>query len=295
VDDALTRADLVAAGWTGRAITDAVKSGALMRIRRGHYGTSTLNADVERAVRVGGRLGCVSELEFRGVWVLESTTLHVHVAPNAARLRNPDTTTPRSSTDVVVHWLALVQPDAATASHVGVVDALARAADCLPRREAIAAIDSALNLGLVSLSALRAAFAGSSVAVLLDDADPAAQSGLETIVRLLARELGFRVRIQVRFAGIGVADIVVEGWVVIETDGRRFHDGPVTSARDRRRDAQHSAAGRTALRFRYSQVVYDLPSVAASIIGAVRSHRRVRNSGRLADRAVRRAKRQGLA
>lgn len=99
---------------------------------------------------------------------------------------------------------------------------------------------------------------------------------------------------QVKFTGIGVADLVVEEWIVIETDGAEFHDDATVSPRDRRRDARHAAAGRTPLRFRYSQVVYELPTVVAAIIGAVRSHRRVRNSGWLADRAVHRAKKLDL-
>ena len=209
------------------------------------------------------------------------------LAPNASRLRQVE--------DAVTHWHPLLDPRGASPSHVGIVDALVRAADCLPRVEAVAAIDSALNSGLVTRSVLARFAAEPRFAARLAEADGSAQSGLETIVRLLVRDLGLRVRSQVRFAGIGVADLVVEGWVVIETDGSEFHDGPLTSSRDRARDARHAAAGRTALRFRFSQVVYDAPGVAAAIMGAVRSHRRVQNSGRLVARAQKRARKLGLA
>lgn len=289
MDDALTRADLLAGGMTGRGITDAVKAGRLVRLRNGQYATEALALDVQHAVRSGGRLGCVSELRSRGVWMLPltSTSTHVHLAPNASRLRKVD--------DVVPHWHPLIDPASATRSHVGVVDALVRAAECLPRAEAVAAIDSALNRGLVARSRLEQVTGEPVFAARLAEADGSAQSGLETLVRLLARDLGFRVAIQVRFAGIGDADLVIEGCVVVETDGAEFHDAAAPSIRDRRRDALHAAAGRTALRFRYSQVVYELSSVAAAIIGAVESHRRVRNSGRRASIARNRARRRGLA
>lgn len=294
--DTFTRADLLAEGWTVRQIARSVHLGRLIRVRRGHYATPETPGEVVRAVRVGGRLACVSELRHRGVWALPPAEIHVHVAPNAARLRSPDDRTRRRAPgESVVHWLPLLRPEDATPAHVGIVDALTCALGCLGRREAIAAIDSALNLGLVAPTTLRRVWRGSDLARLLDDANAAAQSGLETIVRLLATELGFRVRIQVRFAGIGVADILIEDWIVVETDGSEFHDGAAPSARDRRRDARHAAAGRTPLRFRYGQIVHELPSVAAAIIGAVGAHRRVRNSGRLVRRAVARARRRGLA
>lgn len=285
MEDALTRTELLRLGWSGRAITAAVTAGRLVRLRKGHYATAALSEDVAQAVEVGGRLACVTELRRLGVWVLAPALVHVQVAPNAGRLRHVD--------GVVTHWHPLVDPRSASASHVGIVDALVRATGCLDRVGAVAAIDSALNLQLVDRHSLAGLSNEPLFAARLAEADGSAQSGLETIIRLLARDLGFRVRIQVRFAGIGIADVVVEDWIVVETDGSEFHDGEAPSARDRRRDAQHAAAGRTALRFRYSQVVYGSGAVAAAIIGAVEAHRRVQNSGRLAARARRRAQRLG--
>lgn len=287
MDDALSRAELLATGMTGRGITDAVRTGQLVRLRNGHYATASFGPELQRAVRFGGRLGCASELRSRGVWTLPPASTHVHLAPNASRLRHLD--------GVVPHWHPLVDPAGATRSHVGVIDALVRAADCLPRVEAVAAIDSALNSGLVTRSRLERVTGEPVFAARLAEADGAAQSGLETAVRLLGRDLGFRVAIQVRFAGIGDADVVIEDWIVVETDGSEFHDAAAPSARDRRRDALHAAAGRTALRFRYAQVVYESPSVAAAIIGAVESHRRIPNSGHRASIARNRARRLGLA
>lgn len=122
----------------------------------------------------------------------------------------------------------------------------------------------------------------------LDLVDRRAESGLESIVRLIAVELGFRVRSQVRIPGIGRVDLIVEDWVVVETDGSAFHDTAL-SPRDRRRDARLFATGRSVIRPGYSLVVYDEHAVVQQLIGAVSAHRRVKNSGRLVSRARRRA------
>lgn len=284
--ETMTRAQLLAGGWTVRRIAEAVHRGRLIRVRRGHYATPATDAAVQQAVRVGGRLACVSELRFRGIWVPVDPRVHVQVAPSASRLRRP------AADECVIHWSALLDPGGATESHVGLVDALVCAASCLEPWLAVAAFDSAVNRGDVSAATLARSLAGAPQRVrdLARLIDPSAQSGLETIVRLLVGALGFGVRSQVRYRGIGVVDLVVEGWVVIETDGSEHHDDAIVASRDRRRDALHAAEGRTALRFRYAQVVHDLASVAEAIIGAVETHRHVTNSGVLARRARVRAR-----
>lgn len=119
---------------------------------------------------------------------------------------------------------------------------------------------------------------------ILDLGNGLAESGLESIVRLLAVDLGLSVAIQVRFPRLARADLLIEGWVIVETDGDEFHDEKVTT-KDRRRDAALVARGYTVLRFRYAQVVYELESVARAIAAAVGGHRRIRNAGKLAARA----------
>ena len=122
---------------------------------------------------------------------------------------------------------------------------------------------------------------------LLNLVDARADSGLETIVRVIAHELGFRVRSQVRVPGVGRVDLIVESWIAVETDGTEFHDVSL-SPRDRRRDAQLAARGMTALRPGYSLIVFNRDAVARQLIGAVAAHRRVKDSGHLAARARKR-------
>jgi very-short-patch-repair endonuclease len=192
--------------------------------------------------------------------------------------------------------MPLLDPHRADRGHVSVVDALAMAARCLPPRLALAAFDSATHLGLVTPSELERI--ASSLPLdgqrILLRMDGRSESGLETILRDVLVELGFRVVLQPKFPGIGRPDLVVEDWVIVEADGDAYHDAKVTS-RDRRRDAAFTATKRTVLHFRYSQIMYELGSVVEAVIAAVEVHRHVRDSGSIAARARRRLKKVDLS
>ena len=279
-----TTRQLRAGGLSEKQIRSAVARGALIRLRIGHFARPDASAAAMSAVRAGGSLACVSELRHRGVWVLDSPQLHIRVARNAARL--PDQAVRR-------HWDTRPPADD---GHVDVVSALIQAHGCLERRAWIASVDSALHIGALQPSQLPELRSGLPQLGrrALDLTDRRAESGLESIVRVIALDLGLRVRSQVRVAGVGRVDLIVEGWVVIETDGSAFHDQPL-SARDRARDARLVAGGRAALRPGYSLIVYNQPAVARQLIGAVATHRRVAGSGRIVARARRRAAILGLS
>lgn len=283
----VTRQQLLQAGWTDGRIARAVRDGRLTRIRAGHFTKGRLDDLTRRAVRVGGRLACVSELRHRGVWVIDSERVHVHLAANASRLR-VDPGGHRG------HWRRLADP-LGDPDHVSLVDALIQSRECLDTYEWMASVDSALHLRMLrphERERLWSEMRGSGRRD-LGAAERRAESGLETIVRLIARDLGFRVRSQVRFAGVGRVDLLVEGWIVVETDGTAFHDLPL-AAGDRRRDALLAATGRTVLRPGYALIVHHREAVARQLIGAVAAHRRVQGSGRLAARARRRLESMGL-
>lgn len=242
-----------------------------------------------RAIRVGGRLACVSQLRRRGVWVLDTTEVHVHLAANASRLR-ADLMGSRG------HWRPLVRAQSTDDDHVSLIDALLQAHECLSLPAWIASIDSSLHLRLLQrddLAILRTHLPR-SVRWALELVDANAESGLESIVRVIARLLGLRVRSQVAVPGIGRVDLVIEDWIVVETDGSAFHDTAL-APRDRRRDAGLAGRGRTVLRPGYELVVHDQAVVAKQLIGAVETHRRVQHSGQLAARARGRLHKLGLA
>lgn len=271
--------ELVADGMTRSQIAWAVGQARLVRVRIGHYCLPGLDLPTQRALRVGGRLACVSQLHHRGVWVTETDPrTHVHVAPHASRLRRPDDRTRRLvAGDAVLHWdLLAARPQDA---RVSMIDALRHAAVCLSDDDWIASADSALHKGMVRVGELRR-HARSRDAALLRWVDARAESGLESLIRVPLRRAGIRAVPQVRIPGVGRVDLLVEGAVAVELDGRAFH-GLDTAPRDRRRDAAAARARILPLRFDYAQVVHDRPGVIRAIAGALVAHRNVRGSGRM--------------
>ncbi|MDN5726574.1 MAG: hypothetical protein L0G99_11685, partial [Propionibacteriales bacterium] len=54
----------------GRATVDrAVREGRLIVVARGWYALPDASSDVLRAIRLGGRLDCVSAAQHHGLWV----------------------------------------------------------------------------------------------------------------------------------------------------------------------------------------------------------------------------------
>lgn len=275
-----TRSQLLAAGTTPRALTLAVRSRQLIRIREGYYALPSADPMLLQAVRIGGRLGCISALGAHGVWVAPHRFAHVALEPNAARLRSPrDRFRPlrRELLDgCELHWLPSVDEVGSSVHTVGVVDALVQAIRCQPEELAVAALDSTLHKQLVPPSAVDVVFAAAPrrLAPLRDLIDPRCMSGIETIVRLILVDLGVRFEPQVAFRGIGTVDFVVAGCVVIETDGHLGHDGEEAALRDYARDLALEALGYIVVRLNYKQVMFEREAVVTAILGALRAHRR---------------------
>jgi very-short-patch-repair endonuclease len=269
-----TTAQLEAAGWSERRRAALVRSGHILRVRRGYYALPGTSLPVLQAIRMGGRLGCITAARELGVWSAESTATHIALDPHASRIR-------WGGPPSVVHWSEVVAASSGTIHSVGIVDALVQTVRCQPGNLAVASIDSALNLGLIDERdvALVAAAVPQSLRTLVARSDGRSMSGLETIVRLLAQDAGLQVEPQVRFVGIGVVDLVIEACVVVETDGRDFHETTEYQRRDFARDAALVRRGYTVLRFNYRQVVHEPEGVLATIVGALRAHRAARHLG----------------
>lgn len=271
-----TRADMLAEGMSGRGIARAVRRGVVIRPRRDRYLPPDTPDVVVRAVRVGGRLTCLSLLQLLGVFVLANTRLHVHVAPNAARLRMPHDRRkrlrPRRLAGPRLHWLA--GPDAAgSATCTDIVVALAHAVLCQAPRAAVASIDSALNLGLIAVEQIDSIFdmLPAKYGVLRRLVDGRAQSGPETLVRLMVRQLGSAADLQVEFDDVGFVDMVVDGWLVIECDSKAYHSDWEQQLKDYRRDMQLARLGLCVLRLTAEDIMYhpdDVFSALRGVLGA---------------------------
>ncbi|GAA3768578.1 hypothetical protein GCM10022240_21290 [Microbacterium kribbense] len=245
----LSPAGLAAQGFSRRQVAARVSAGDLIRLRKGRYIAADTDVDLVRAGGLGARLDCISLLSTLGVFVHTSDDLHVQVEQGASRL-------PLPAKGIIRHWRASGQDRSGLAT--GIVDALAQACRCQPPREAIATLDSAWHHGLVDEEKITAVFAllPRRLQRLRPLLDKRAESGPETLMRLLLRALGCHVEVQVRIRAVGRVDFVVDGWLIIECDSEAHHSGWTAQKRDRRRDIAAAAQGYTTIRPIAEDILY---------------------------------------
>ncbi|MEO6200773.1 MAG: DUF559 domain-containing protein [Cryobacterium sp.] len=268
-------ATLRASGITQKQLERSVHLGAAVRIRSGWYCLPGDGSDSVKALRVGGRLGCVSLLRTHGVWLMPDAGLHVSVASPRSGLRSPldrgrDLAAWRTHPYVVTHWRKrLLNPDSPTDM---IDDAAGCVATCLSREHAIVAFDSLLNRGLLSADRLSAALAGlpDTREWMMDLVDAGCGSGLETLARLRLRAHNVPVRCQVHVPAIGWVDLLVGDRLVVELDGRTHHDDPASYERDRARDLALVELGYVVVRVTHRRVMQDWASVERALLCIVR-------------------------
>jgi len=265
------------AGLTTRQIRAAVDSGALLRVRRGRYVRSDAPSAIIAAARTGGRLDCVSVLRLLGVFVLEESCTHVRVDAHAGRF---------DGRGVVVHW-RVREAEPRGEDTVGLRDAVIQAVLCQEPRAAIATLDSLLHLGFLDEDELNAMLRPLPLRakVMRRLVDASAESGAETLLRLILRTFPVQVQTQVTIAGVGRVDFLIDGWLIVECDSREFHQDWGQQQEDRRRDIEAAGQGYVTIRVVAADVFGDSASVRARIarvLSALSPHfRRVRgrNSG----------------
>jgi very-short-patch-repair endonuclease len=124
----------------------------------------------------------------------------------------------------------------------------------------IASIDSAVHGGHITVQGLDELFSRlpRSARRLRTLVNGKSESGIESILRVAAIQRGWRVQVQVFIDGLGRADLLVDGWLIVETDGDEFHTSRAQRERDRARDAVAVRCGMRTHRFGYAQVMSDL-------------------------------------
>ena len=274
LDRSISFQELRGAGTTRAQIRDAVREGWLRHARRDVYLSADVPEPVFRAQRVGGRLDCVSALELMGVYVHKRSRLHVQVDPRHARLRSPLSRARRLGTDgesAVVHWRD-VRGDQHT---VDPASAIVQSFGCQEPRQVVASIDSALHLGIIDQDDVDEIFARvpRRFRRLRRLVDGRAESGPETLARLLVRQFGRSVEVQKTIAGVGRVDLVVDGWIVIECDSRAHHSGWTPQERDRLRDLALAARGYVCIR-PTANMILTTPRVLTDAVRALLALRR---------------------
>jgi very-short-patch-repair endonuclease len=273
--DLARRSSLLALGHTARRLTAAVMTGELFVPRRGWVAASNASPNAVRAVALGGRLGGASALSARGIWLDDDAGLVVSCSETASRLprlrpgetriwpirrfeRTSDTPWMESVCDALVQYAAVATPDGM-----------------------IATLDSALHLRLLT---------NRELLILLDalpqrvrprhtDLDGRSMSGTESHTRVELRRAGYRVEVQVKIAGVGVVDLLVDKWHIVECDSRQFHDGEKDQENDRRRDGAAALLGYATARFTYSQVMRNMPWCLSVVAAGLARGRPEQNPG----------------
>ena len=252
-------------------INNAVERGTVHRVRRGWVAVPDAPVDVVSAVRVGGRLSCLSVLQRENVWCMRDQRLHVRVPATAHNLSSPhDRRVPLGRPERFgialhrSHRADLPEPEGPVDSFAW---ALLHSITCQPRDDAIVTLDSVLKTGRLSRTELEflTVHLPSKYRAYLELTDPAAASGLETKARLGLHRFNIPYRSQVAIAGVGHVDLLVGDRLVVETDGREWHTKPEAYAEDRRRDLALVEQGYLVLRLSYDQVMGEWPRVVAVI------------------------------
>ena len=237
-----SRSDLRDQGFSARAITVGVRTGHLIRVRRGWYVRHSCASEIATAVGIGGRITCLSLLQMVGVFVLKNSRTHVHVPPRLSRSRH------RRTPSATLHWGECRHRG--TAHAVSIHDAVRQSVRCQSPRAAIATLDSVLHHRLLTRAEMDAVFRElpQRFHALLALVDASAESGPETFMRLLLRSLGVSFQVQVTLDGVGRVDFVVDGWLIIECDSREFHEGWDKQVEDRARDLAAARLGYVTIR-----------------------------------------------
>ncbi|GAA2753718.1 hypothetical protein [Amnibacterium kyonggiense] len=283
-----TTGELRARGKSSRQIRRAVGERVIREVRRGHFAAVDADVDVIRAVRVGGVATASTGTRAMGIWTPPDppagwspgrggerrNVLRIALPRTASRLRDADDASapfvPRP--DVMLHWTAAADLAGSGRTRIApILVLLEHTFRSQPPELALAVLESALHLRFLrpnDLAAL-AARLPAHLAPVVAAADGRSESGVETIVRFRLLRRGLRVEILVGLRGIGSVDLLVEGVLIIECDGREFHDDAEAFERDRTRDLTAARRRYRTLRVTWFQALFRWSAVEDAVFAAL--------------------------
>lgn len=253
--------DMAAAGVSEAERARAVRTGVVTRPARGIYALPGHDGLALRALSLGADLACISAAQARGLWVMRQPR-KLHLAVDHGRAIPGD--------DLRIH--RAVRP----VSDLGVC---LQAARCLPELDALCILESAVVAQRITIAGLRerATFKSSgALRRLLALIDPHSESILETIARYHLLRAGHHVASQVHLPGVGRLDLVVDGVLGIEADGRQHHTDRREFEEDRRRWNLLTTRGYPVLRVTYALLVNEPDRFLLLVESALAMHSRSR-------------------
>ena len=247
-------ATLLQAGFSEGNIRSHVAAGQIVRLRNGVVALPGAAPDLVAAVLANGLLCCASAAPHHRLWRLrDPDRLHLLCRHGAAA-------------GVVIHRGSVVPPEFPRPV-AGLTDTLLHALRCLPQVEAAVLVESALTQGRTGIDYLGRRLPGNrngSARKVLELVDGTADSAVEVVARLLFRSQGIHTETQVDLPGIGIVDFLLEGFLIVEIDGRT-HLQPDQVRKDRRRNNASTLTGYAVLRYGYQDVVYHPQKVVEEV------------------------------
>lgn len=226
--------------------------------------------DVEQVIarQRGAVVTCRSALALHGIPVLGRPPVAVHLAVPRTRSRLGGG--PRTEGIVVHNESGPIRTDPRRPWLADVTTVLSRLLICADVPQSVIALDHALNRRLVLPDDINVPWSGPGTArarAAVARADGRARSIMETLARLALEDAGIGpVEVGVEIESVGEVDLIVDGLVVGEIDGRQ-HAEPEQVARDRERDLRLKGMGYIVIRFSAAHVLGGLvaPTVGAAL------------------------------
>ena len=263
----ITHAQLVALGYSAKAIKHRVRIGRLHRVHHGVYAVGrrelTQKGEWMAAVLACGESAALSHDSAAALWELtkaDPRPIHVSVLSQS-----------RSRPGIEVHRRTALKTTTKQGIRVTTpAQTLIDVAGTWPRSKLEQAIGEADLRHIVSLRALRTAAtkagkAGAPLRAVIERITfRVTQSELEREFLQLVRRSGLPLPdTQVRFGRTRVDFYWPDLGLVVETDGGNFHRTATQQLADRRRDQAHLRAGRIVVRLMHVQVFYEAAETAA--------------------------------
>lgn len=254
---AARRPTLARLGIDDAALRRAVRAGVLQP-ERGLYALPTAAGSDVDMLRRRCLLTCVSAAPFYSLWTVERPAVpHVHHR--------------RGDTAGSVQHGGLLLPPHPLLPVAALGDVLIHALRCLPPHHSLVMVESAVSRGDMTVGFLRERLPGrrnGRARKVLTWVDRGADSMLETLARTLFRQAGIRVETQVFIDGVGYVDLLLEGWLVVELDGRH-HSEWAQVKKDQRRNNRSVIEGYAVLRYYYADVVHGHERMVAEVLAVL--------------------------